>query len=163
MGMCVRSGQLLGPIRESLDLLAKESKGAEFSTPPVPLSEPEKRLKIGIVGFGKFGQFLAKTFTKHHEVFAVNKDDQVSTPHHTLLAESIASLHRRKSRTQWSTARPSLLSCPSMFHVQTALAAEMGVTYFPLFDVTEFFRKDLDVVLFSVSILAFEDVSRHAS
>lgn len=36
----------------------------------------------------------------------------------------------------------------------------MGVQYFPLFDVTEFFRKDLDVVLFSVSILAFEDVSR---
>lgn len=38
----------------------------------------------------------------------------------------------------------------------------MGVQYFPLFDVTEFFRKDLDVVLFSVSILAFEDVSQHA-
>jgi hypothetical protein len=44
---------------------------------------------------------------------------------------------------------------------QTASAAELGVEYFPLFDVTEFFRKDLDVILLSVSILAFEEVRGH--
>lgn len=43
--------------------------------PPVP--PPPQRLKIGIIGFGKFGQFLAKTFTKYHDVFAANKGDEV--------------------------------------------------------------------------------------
>ena len=33
-------------------------------------------LRIGIVGFGKFGKFVAKTFVKSAEVFAVDQDDQ---------------------------------------------------------------------------------------
>lgn len=37
----------------------------------------------------------------------------------------------------------------------------MGVEYYPLYDVSEFFRKELDVILISVSILAFEEVTRH--
>ena len=32
---------------------------------------------LGIVGFGNFGQFLAKTFIKQgHQVVAVSKDDR---------------------------------------------------------------------------------------
>jgi len=34
-----------------------------------------RRLRIGIVGFGTFGQFLAKTFTKHHDVVATSRSD----------------------------------------------------------------------------------------
>lgn len=38
------------------------------------------------------------------------------------------------------------------------MAADLGVKFFPLYDVSEFFRQDLDVVVLSVSILAFEEV-----
>lgn len=34
-----------------------------------------KRLKIGIIGFGKFGQFIGKTFIKNHDVFAMSRED----------------------------------------------------------------------------------------
>lgn len=42
--------------------------------------------------------------------------------------------------------------------MQTAVAADLGVKFFPLYDVSEFFRQDLDVIVLSVSILAFEEV-----
>lgn len=35
----------------------------------------ERRLKIGVVGFGKFGQFISKTFVKNHDVFAMGRGD----------------------------------------------------------------------------------------
>ena len=72
-------GQLLGPIRESLDLLAKENdmEGIRSPLPLPPMPEAPTRLKIGVVGFGKFGQFLTKTFTKHHDVFVTSREDQV--------------------------------------------------------------------------------------
>lgn len=80
----IHSGQLLGPIRDALDLLAKESKEGQATPTPAALQTPaQQRLKIGIVGFGKFGQFLAKTFTKHAEVFVVDKDDQVRRQPHS--------------------------------------------------------------------------------
>ena len=31
---------------------------------------------IGIIGFGKFGQFLAKTFVKRNDVYAMSKEDK---------------------------------------------------------------------------------------
>jgi len=68
--------QLLGPIRESLDILARENN-AGVSPQLAPIPDTPKKLKIGIIGFGKFGQFLAKTFIKHHDVFAVDRSDQV--------------------------------------------------------------------------------------
>ncbi len=40
-----------------------------------PSTLPPRRLKIGIVGFGNFGQFLAKTFTKYHRVYASSRTD----------------------------------------------------------------------------------------
>jgi prephenate dehydrogenase len=38
-------------------------------------STPHHKLRIGIVGFGNFGQFIAKTFAKAHDVFVTNRDD----------------------------------------------------------------------------------------
>jgi hypothetical protein len=85
-------GQLLGPIREALDLLARESgdasgsgsasaSGPGFLRPtslaPPPVPKAPDRLKIGVIGFGKFGQFLTRTFTKYHDVFVVSRDDMV--------------------------------------------------------------------------------------
>lgn len=94
LGSFPTRGQLLGPIREALDLLAKENGGATgtgtgagtapgFLRPTVPAPAPlpkakaPDRLKIGVIGFGKFGQFLTKTFTKYHDVFVVSRDDMV--------------------------------------------------------------------------------------
>jgi hypothetical protein len=34
-----------------------------------------RKLSIGVVGFGKFGQFIAKTFAKHHSVRAMGRSD----------------------------------------------------------------------------------------
>ena len=124
LGSFPTKGQLLGPIRESLDLLAKESgeaegllmqKAAGIAARGPPPKAPD-RLKIGVVGFGKFGQFLTKTFTKYHDVSVASRDDM------------------------------------------TSVAADLGVPFFPLYEATEFFRQDLDVIVLSVSILAFEEV-----
>lgn len=124
LGSFPTKGQLLGPIREALDLLAKESgeaagvplKAVASRRAQDPSAKTPDRLKIGVVGFGKFGQFLTKTFTKYHDVSVVSRDDM------------------------------------------TSVAADLGVPFFPLYDATEFFRQDLDVVVLSVSILAFEEV-----
>ena len=35
-------------------------------------------MNIGILGFGRFGQFLAKTFSKYHKVFAHSRSDYTS-------------------------------------------------------------------------------------
>lgn len=34
-----------------------------------------RRLKIGIIGFGKFGQFIASSFVKNHDVVAMGRGD----------------------------------------------------------------------------------------
>lgn len=34
-----------------------------------------RRLKIGVIGFGKFGQFIAKTFVKDHDVVGMGRGD----------------------------------------------------------------------------------------
>ena len=39
-------------------------------------SDDKTKLKIAIVGFGNFGQFLAKTFVRHgHQVLAYSRSD----------------------------------------------------------------------------------------
>lgn len=86
LGSFPTRGQLLGPIRDALDLLAKENGEAIGTTPgflrptvpaPAPMPKAPDRLKIGVIGFGKFGQFLTRTFTKYHDVFVVSRDDMV--------------------------------------------------------------------------------------
>lgn len=36
---------------------------------------PSTRLKIGVIGFGKFGQFIAKTLVKNHDVVGMGRGD----------------------------------------------------------------------------------------
>ena len=76
----------------------------------------KKTLSIGIFGFGDFGQFLAKTFVKHHTVYAISKSDY------------------------------------------TTVAKNMGCRYISLDDVSTIATLDLDVILFSVSIMSFHQV-----
>ena len=59
----------------------KEAASA-IRAPSMPLREmgrrgttSTKRLKIGVIGFGKFGQFMARTFTKNHEVLGMGRGD----------------------------------------------------------------------------------------
>jgi prephenate dehydrogenase len=73
-----------------------------------------KPLTIGVVGFGRFGQFIAKTFSKHGKIVVTSRSDY------------------------------------------TEIADEMGATYIPLDDPDAFLEKDLDVIIFAVSILSFE-------
>ena len=79
LGSYPKSSQLVGPVKNSIDALSKVSGGPDFLS-NTPLSVSRKAagkdpLRIGIIGFGKFGQFLAKTFVKNNEVHVISKSD----------------------------------------------------------------------------------------
>ncbi|CAM9394727.1 unnamed protein product [Chrysoparadoxa australica] len=120
------SGNIFTPLKLVLDKLDSSSGKAILGGRPevgptlleADLAEEMLPLKIGIVGFGNFGQFLAKTFAKHSQVFVTGRTDQ------------------------------------------TKLARELGCKYYSPYEQAEMFANDLDVVLFSVSILSFEEVLR---
>lgn len=114
-------GKLLGPIKSLVDSLNKIPSTYEASIVTTTVERKLKRsaLKIGIVGFGKFGQFLAKTFVKENEVYCVDKDDM------------------------------------------SAVAKSIGCEYYPLYDTVSFAKANVDVILFAVSIISFEEVLRY--
>ena len=76
LGSYPTGSRLIGPIKTDLDKLSNIPITTEFpsvaSNPLMPKSTP---LKIGIIGFGKFGQFLGKTFAKNNEVCGVGRSD----------------------------------------------------------------------------------------
>jgi prephenate dehydratase len=78
LGSYPKGGQLIGPIKAALEDISQQPLRDNniLLTPYIPKRPLQKRLKIGIVGFGKFGQFLAKTFVKNHDVYCVSKDDR---------------------------------------------------------------------------------------
>eukprot|EP01041_Mallomonas_annulata_P001057 gene1057-2067_t len=125
LGSYPRDGVMIGPVRSRLDTIAKypiikDSNLNEIITNGMLSLANKKKspLKIGIIGFGNFGQFLAKTFIKHHDVYSVSKNDA------TLIAKGI------------------------------------GCEFFPLYDLSSFDKVDVDVILFAVSIISFEEVLR---
>ena len=122
LGSFPKSGQLIGPIKGALNTLSKIPVTTEYPSVTMPLTYSARTkqapLKIGSIGFGKFGQFLAKTFVKNNHVYCVNKGDM------------------------------------------SAVAKEIGCEFFPLYDISSFSKLDLDVVIFSVSIISFDDVLR---
>jgi hypothetical protein len=76
LGSFPKSSQLIGPIKLSLNTLSRIPVTTEYPSIPVPNYPSRQKkppLKIGIIGFGKFGQFLAKTFAKDNLVYCVNK------------------------------------------------------------------------------------------
>ena len=75
LGSYPRGSKLIGPVKKAIDILTNVPVTTEFPLVPVESQKATKRLKIGIVGFGKFGQFLAKTFTKNHDVYAISRSD----------------------------------------------------------------------------------------
>jgi hypothetical protein len=80
-GNGARSGDnLVGPIRAALSTLSKIPITTEYPSTPLAggFRKPDPSLKIGIIGFGKFGQFLAKTFVKKNEVYCMSKEDKTA-------------------------------------------------------------------------------------
>lgn len=78
LGSYPKGSALLGPVKSAIEKLSKIPVTTEFPAVNVVSSASRNKpepLKIGIVGFGKFGQFLARTFAKNHRVFALDKDD----------------------------------------------------------------------------------------
>jgi prephenate dehydratase len=73
------SETLIGPIRIALATLSKIPITTEYPSSPIALNGLRKidpPMKLGIIGFGKFGQFLAKTFVKQNEVYCMSKEDK---------------------------------------------------------------------------------------
>jgi hypothetical protein len=69
----------VGPVAEAVEDLknmAVDPKGLSLQTLPSD-SEDTKPLKIGIIGFGTFGQFLAGRLSKKHDVSCVDLVDKV--------------------------------------------------------------------------------------
>ena len=118
LGSYPKGSQLIGPIKAELARLDRIPITTEYPSSPVSISKSNKPapLRIGIIGFGKFGQFLARTFVKNHKVFATNKNDA------------------------------------------SGVAGEIGVEYFPSYDIASLAKVDCDVLLVAVSIISFEEV-----
>ena len=87
---------------------------------PVATRKKKKILSLLIIGFGGFGQFLAKTLNKHcNKIIGCNKSDM------------------------------------------SQVAADLGCDYIPLADLEKFNPSlliEVDIILFTVSILSFEKV-----
>ena len=105
LGSYPRGGKLLGPVKATLDALNKVPVSDAYPSSSSSISSGIPRadaayssassssfrdrhdkaspLKIGIIGFGKFGQFLARTFVKSHTVHGTARAD------HSLIAKEI--------------------------------------------------------------------------
>mmetsp|Transcript_20144 Transcript_20144/g.29768 ORF Transcript_20144/g.29768 Transcript_20144/m.29768 type:complete len:687 (+) Transcript_20144:16-2076(+) len=124
LGSYPRKGLVVGPLKDTLDNFEKSQlKTFPFVNVGLKTSALQgtkknfqgDKLKIGIIGFGKFGQFIGEKFAKSHIVRAFGRTDQ------------------------------------------TVAARKMGAKFFPVYEQKDFFS-GLDVVLFSVSILSFQEV-----
>jgi aspartate/methionine/tyrosine aminotransferase/prephenate dehydratase/prephenate dehydrogenase len=76
LGSFPTKGKLLGDARKTLEAVgAFQSNSVTLSPATAPQQTPRVRLKIGVYGFGNFGQFLAKTMSKFHQVRATSRTD----------------------------------------------------------------------------------------
>ncbi|CAM9672850.1 unnamed protein product, partial [Phaeothamnion confervicola] len=139
LGSYPRKGTLVGPVRDTIDALSRQREAAATAARSAALAAGTaalpagaaagtatgtattggpQRLKIGIVGFGKFGQFIARTLAKHADLVVMSRTDQ------------------------------------------SAAAKAVGARGYLSFEAAEFFANEMDVVVFAVSILSFEEVLR---
>lgn len=88
LGSYPTNGVLVGDVRDrciraGVDVsganVAVSSQNESTSVKHDAMNMKEKRLNIGIIGFGNFGQFLAKTFRKYHNVRATSRSDHSKT------------------------------------------------------------------------------------
>jgi hypothetical protein len=89
LGSYPQKSKLVGPVASAvkrLKLLEVDPKSASLSTLPSDL-EANKPLNIGMLGFGSYGQFLARRMTRNNRVTALDILDKVSTA-------TVTSVHR---------------------------------------------------------------------
>jgi len=67
LGSYPAGGELIGRVKRRADGMMESPAKETFV--------PRRRLRIGIIGFGTFGQFLARTLTKYHDVIGTSRSD----------------------------------------------------------------------------------------
>ena len=77
LGSFPKGSKLIGPIQSTLAALSNIPVTTEYPSNVLTSNKPKKKkLKIAVIGFGKFGQFIAKTFVKNHFVYCVAQSDR---------------------------------------------------------------------------------------
>jgi prephenate dehydratase len=79
LGSYPQKSRLVGPVAEDVEALKRmtiDAKEASLMSLDSD-SEESKPLRIGIIGFDGFGQFLAKRLTRNHRVTCMDRDDKV--------------------------------------------------------------------------------------
>lgn len=125
------------------------------------------RLKIGIVGFGTFGQFLAKRMVQAgHEVRpGARPHGRSSRPLAPWLPAGALPVTPPLMVAPCSAPAPHMPACPRPRQVIATsrspyhdLAASLGVKYFT--DADDFCEEHPEVVVLASSILSLESVSK---
>lgn len=110
-------------------------------TPHVLDALQTQKLRIGIYGFGTFGQFLAKRFRERHlPVFATSKTDYSSVSQILWLV---------RLAFYWYNLR-----CSTM---QSQCVKDFGVVFIPGENIDELLNHNINVLILSMSIRSFEE------
>jgi len=122
LGTFPKGGLLVDYVAEA----AGADQGSKITHKPRLLRHPSSGvpLKIGILGFGNFGQFLAKTFTKQHEVFACSRTDysQIANQIGVHFTDDVKSMFRDAQGLDCLVISVSILSFESVLrHVPMEL------------------------------------------
>jgi len=85
LGSYPANSRLVGPVAEAVEALNAENEGktheAELRLKSLPSDDDDtRRLNIGFVGYGAFGQYLSKQMASHHNVRCIDPVDKVSSP-----------------------------------------------------------------------------------
>ncbi|GMF58627.1 unnamed protein product [Phytophthora fragariaefolia] len=75
LGSYPTKGKLLGEVRKTLEAVGAYQANPVTASPAIAPQPKAVRLNIGIYGFGNFGQFLAKTMAKGHDVRGTSRTD----------------------------------------------------------------------------------------
>jgi prephenate dehydratase len=77
LGSYPKGSELIGPVKNALAALDGVAVPPPvYNTEKIVKRESQDKLKIGIIGFGNFGQFLAKKFVQSADVYAASKEDK---------------------------------------------------------------------------------------
>ncbi len=104
-------------------------------------------LSIGVVGFGRFGQFIAKKFVEHSNIVGPTQEKNPGPDTKPNSGVGVVGKVVAISRTDYSD-----------------IASLMGVKFLPYKDMERFIcEEDLDVIVLAVSILSFEDTVKEVA
>lgn len=144
LGSYPQKSRLVGPVAQEVENLKNMAVNPDEVSLLSSPSGDTKTLKIGIVGFDAFGQFLAKRLTKTHRVSCMDPQDKVRV---TVPEKSGVCL----------CCILVLTHCVSVSSLQSIDAQKLGVEFFRNYESTKFLQ-DVDVVVLATPLVQFEDV-----